>query len=74
MALRLNDTETREYKLYIEDVIPNKKKGVYYFGDFFPGRTASPRLARYLYEQVRLHRYFNVKLCGRTSAEGYEVF
>lgn len=74
MAVKLNNTEDREYKAYIEAVIPNLAQGIYYFSDFFQGRTASPRLSRYLYEQVCSNKYPNMKLCGKTSAEGYEVF
>lgn len=74
MAVKLSNTEGRDYKIYIETVIPNLAQGIYFFSDFFPGKTASPRLARFLYEQVRLNKYPNMKLCGKTSAEGYEVF
>ncbi|MDO4453958.1 MAG: hypothetical protein Q4B90_05625 [Eubacteriales bacterium] len=74
MAVKLSNTEDREYKAYIEAVIPNLTIGIYYFSDFFPGRTASPRLAKYLYEQVCLNKYPNMKSYGKTSAEGYEVF
>lgn len=57
-----------------DTICQDETEGIYFFSDFFPGRTASPRLARFLYEQVRLNKYPNMKLCGKTSAEGYEVF
>lgn len=50
----LNTQERTEYTRIILPHIYRAKPGtVIFFRDFFPSRTASPRLARYLYEELR---------------------
>ena len=73
MPVKLNSVEKREYFAYVEEVIPNLDQGIYYFANFFTGRSASPRLARYLFEQVCLNKYPHMTLVGTTSAEGYRI-
>lgn len=70
----LNDVEGQEFIRNIENVLPTLSPGVYYFRDFFPDRTASPRLGRALYENVSQGRYPNITLKGNRAAEGYVVF
>lgn len=72
--VKLNAVERNDYISNIENVLPTLSPGVYLFHDFFPDRTASPRLGRFLYENVSRGLYPNIKLMGSRAVEGYVVF
>lgn len=72
--MQLSKIELGEYQNYIEGKIPNLPKGIYYFRDFFPGRTCNPRIARYFFGEVSANNFPNVALRGSRSSEGYIIF
>ncbi len=72
--MKLNSMEQKEFSASIEHTIDAAATGTKLFfpGSFFKGRTASPRLARYLYEQVH-HGFLQNTLrpLGTRSKHGY---
>lgn len=71
----LNSKEIKDYNSCIEPVIKNSPSGTRLFfpDDFFTNRSATPRLARYMFEQVD-HGILKgvLRPLGTTSKEGYE--
>lgn len=70
----LNKNEKDEYASYIFPVIVHASSGTHlnYPDDFFAKRTASPRLGRYLFEQVDHGNLKGTLRClGSRSKDGY---
>ncbi len=71
----LNPEETYDYEKIILPAIYNAQPGSrLYFRDFFShiGRSASPRLARFLYEEITFRTSLNgiVRLKGSRMRDG----
>jgi len=70
----LNQNEMDDYASYIFPVIVHASLGTHlnYPDDFFEKRTASPRLGRYLFEQVEHGNLKGALRCfGSRSKDGY---
>lgn len=71
MNLTLSNVEQADFDRYILPVIKAAPAGTFWhFRDFFPGRTASLRLSRYLYEQTSQGN-LSLRLSGKYSEDGY---
>lgn len=72
--ITLTKQECHDYSTF---VLPTLKKAcqgtVLFFRDFFPGRSASPRIAQFLFQQVKAGLIPGVVLNGDTSREGYLI-
>ena len=68
----LNSNEKADYNCILAQ-IPALQPGIYYFRDFFPGRSASPRVGRRLCEEVVSGNLPRLRLAGKLAKEGYAV-
>lgn len=70
----LNQNEIEEYTLYMVPVIAGASSGTHlkHPDDFFANRTVTPRLGRYLFEQVDHGSLKGTLRClGSRSKDGY---
>lgn len=75
--IKLNALEKKEYQEIVLPAIRQATPGtVLFFRDFFTplSRTASPRVARFLYEELKHGTSFSgmARLCGTRLADGIE--
>lgn len=70
--MHLSNAEQLDFNLIHSVILAAPAGTILYFRDFFQGRTASPRLARYLFEQVQAGAgNLPLRLRGKFSRDGY---